>query len=234
MGKQKIKRFTEKDDNKNNERKKNNTFRFLFYMFFIIFIIFLGVIYFDLQKPQDERMEITKKIVEIVPQLETAVPTVQETSINFETKKISSNAPIKISFNQEMDEASVKNAFEIKPKIDGDLKIEGKDLIFNPKEDFPIGENFTVIIKKSAKNKLDKNLAMDFISAFTIVENLKVLLNLPQDTADENDRITVAFDRPVIPMKIASEIKREDFPIEIKPEIKGKFRWVGTSAVHFK
>ncbi len=68
------------------------------------------------------------------------------------------HASIEIAFSAAMDEASLKTALEITPKLDGTMEWPRRDqMIFRPREPLPMGTQYTVVVTGYARslNRLD-------------------------------------------------------------------------------
>ena len=89
-------------------------------------------------------------------------PKVQGYSLKNGVRKISYNAPIKITFTQPMEKSSVEKAFHIKPEVQGGFQWEKNSLLFVPKEALKIGAGFHVSLDKTAKSMLLKPLDYEY------------------------------------------------------------------------
>ncbi len=163
-------------------------------------------------------------------------PTVQGYLMKGGTRNISVNAPLKITFNQLMNNASVEKAFRIEPETKGTFSWQGNSLIFKPAEQLKIGDTYKITVGKEAVSFLQKPLAGDYSEFYKIVAPPKVVLMTPNDgskaiTADS--KINIMFDRPLTGLTTL-DAGRENFPnIKIEPYVQGRFKWLGTSAIQF-
>jgi uncharacterized protein YfaS (alpha-2-macroglobulin family) len=163
-------------------------------------------------------------------------PTVKGYVMKGGTREISVNAPLKITFNQLMNNASVEKAFAIEPAIKGDITWQGNSLVFKPLDQFKIGDTYKISIGKGAVSLFQKPLEGEYSEFYKIVAPPKVILMTPNDastgiTADT--KINIMFDRPMTGLTTL-EAGRENFPdIKIEPAVKGRFKWLGTSAIQF-
>ncbi|MCT4591972.1 MAG: MG2 domain-containing protein [Candidatus Gracilibacteria bacterium] len=174
---------------------------------------------------------------------------VNETNIE---KNISFNAPFRVRFSAKMDKESTENAFNIEPKMAGDFVWENENtvLVFRPKNKLEIGNKYTITIDTGAKNTFKKNIKNRFSETFFVIGSPEVIFLTPVSVSDwakikgekkpddsepamiqKGQQITVSFSRP---MRSVGD-NNFDFSkyFTTKPEIKGEFRWLGTSAFEF-
>jgi alpha-2-macroglobulin len=65
-------------------------------------------------------------------------------------------------------------------------------------------------------------------------EFLLVERYFPEGTIPMASHLSVTFNSPMIELSTFEEMEKQSFPIEISPEIEGKFRWVGTKTLFFE
>lgn len=163
-------------------------------------------------------------------------PEVQGYSLRNNVRKISYNAPIKIVFSQMMDQGSVERAFSIDPKIEGTFAWQNNSLLFTPKEQFKIGDTFAVSVDSSARSLLQKSLPGDYRENFQIVAAPGVSLFSPAPDSSNvpvDAKLTVHFDRPMIPLTSLDQASEKAINIKVEPSIAGKAKWLGTSTMSF-
>ena len=163
-------------------------------------------------------------------------PTVEGYTLRENVRKISYNAPIKVVFTQPMDKASVEGAFHIEPLVKGKFEWNNNTLMFYPESNFEIGKTYAVTVEKKAKSFLQKSLTTDYEEMFNIVAAPKVALFSPAPNSEAvtpNAKITVLFDRPMIALTTLDQGVAKAPDIRISPDVKGKFKWLGTSSVQF-
>lgn len=161
------------------------------------------------------------------------VPLIKASNAELYRNQISSNAPLTITFNQLMNRGSVEASFKIEPAISGDFSWLVNRLTFKPQERFTVGETYTVTVAKDAKNLLGKSLAEDYVLHFLVVDPPKVALAVPNNETITYTKVTVMFDRPLIEFTTLDESNKKDFPLQLTPELDGKFKWIGTSAFQY-
>ncbi len=163
-------------------------------------------------------------------------PAVQGYVLKGAAREISYNAPIKVSFSQMMDQGSVEKAFKIEPEIEGAFSWQGNALIFTPKEQFQIGDEYEVAIDEGARSLLQKHMESVYLENYTIVKTPEVTLFTPVDgsTGIPTDaKITAMFDRPIVEFTTLEAASDRFTEFNIQPDVSGRFKWLGTSAVQF-
>ncbi len=163
-------------------------------------------------------------------------PQVQGYILKEANREVSFNAPIKVPFSQPMDHGSVEKAFQIDPDIEGEFSWEGNTLLFTPKEQFEIDDSFKVTVGKTARSLLQKPLKTEYIENFVIVKAPEIVLFTPEAGSDEiptDAKITMMFDRPIVPFTTLENASTMFPEFEIEPQVNGRFKWLGTSAVQF-
>ncbi len=163
-------------------------------------------------------------------------PEVQGYSLKDTVRNISYNAPIKVVFSQPMDHSSVEQAFKIDPNIEGTFSWENNSLLFMPKEPFKLGDSFKVSVNQSARSIFQKQLPGDYEENFVIVAAPQVTLFSPAPDSEDvpvDAKLTVHFDRPMIPLTSLDQANEKAININVDPPIQGKAKWLGTSSMSF-
>lgn len=197
--------------------------------FMVIFLLFLGLIFV---------------VYKFIPQ-----PSIEGADLADNTYKVSFNAPITVHFHQKMNKKSVENSFQVYPNLDGEIKwASGNILEYYPSLPMIIGDKYRVIIRESARNIYGKSFGIDYTLPFEVTGqpfvqfvspyfNTKPQLKLqlqPQPEIipiiDQNQEITVMFDRP---MQLEKIIEEEKDLLIIDPFVEGDYEIIGTSAFRF-
>ena len=164
-------------------------------------------------------------------------PTVRGYVLKGASRNISVNAPLKITFDQLMDNASVEKAFRVKPETAGKLEWQGNSMYFRPDQPLKIGETYQVTIGTEATSLLRKPLPTEYSEYYKVVAAPRVVLLTPNDGSTEipaDAQINIMFDRPMTGLTTL-EGGRERFPeIRIEPAVRGQFKWLGTSTLQFR
>ena len=181
----------------------------------------------------------------------TAVPTIDpatvETDIDWEPQPILfSPAPgeetllsgaITIRFDQPMDEASVEDAFEIEPLVDGAFSWPRPDLvIFTPDNQLEREQQYQVRLSDSAKGANGKQMRESVKFEVQTVGTLEVSSIIPADGTTDvptDGAITILFNRPVVALVATQDQASLPVPIQIEPPIAGKGEWISTSIFRY-
>jgi len=157
-------------------------------------------------------------------------------------EKISQSAIIRISVPTELAISDVKNKVSFNPEISGDW-VEGKSSVFSfaiaadssttqvfyfkPKTQLALNKYYEASLNLGN----DKEIKADFLA----VEDPKVLAVFPDDKleASENSKITIVFNRPMVPSSEIGQIKN-NLPIEISPRTDGNFRWISNTTLQLE
>jgi len=145
-------------------------------------------------------------------------------------EKISQSATIAINIpsGEIMSKEEAQEKVEFFPKIKGtwiDIA-EEKMIAFRPEEKLKLNRYYTVTLETP-----EGIIGGDFLA----VEDPEVLKVFPKENSEANEEssITVMFNRPMTPITTLDVLEDFDIPIEIKPDTKGKFKWIGTSTLQF-
>ncbi|MGL5830725.1 MAG: Ig-like domain-containing protein [Candidatus Altimarinota bacterium] len=165
------------------------------------------------------------------------VPSVQGYLLKGAEKEFSVNAPIKVTFDQFMDQKSVEGAFKIEPALEGKFEWQGNTLNFLPARELQVGERFEVSVSREAKSLIQKNLGGEYRENFVVVESPEVAFFTPNNGSTEiglDSKITMMFDRPMVQFTTIEEAAKQFPEFKIEPAVSGEFKWLGSTAVQFK
>jgi len=146
------------------------------------------------------------------------------------------DAPVLITFDQPMNPTTTGAAFSIEPKVAGEVKVQGDELSFLPGEQLKRDAQYQVTVTATASSQAGLPLQQPVSFKFTTVGFLEVTGTQPTDGADNtavDDTITVAFNRPVVPLTGAGDQANLPQPLIITPTIPGKGEWINTSIYRF-
>jgi len=123
-------------------------------------------------------------------------------------------------------EASEKISFD--PALSGDWS-EGKGaeyLVFQPKQKLDLGKYYSVTLATQ-----DIKIQKDFLAD----EDPKIVSVFPNSNSESSEysKITIIFNRPMVPLTTLDELKDKDIPVEITPPTAGKYRWITTRNLQF-
>jgi len=145
-------------------------------------------------------------------------------------------APVTIVFDQPMDPASTASAFSIEPAVPGQVKVEGNRLIFSPTERLKRGAEYRVNLAQTATSAAGQPLPYPVSFRFNTVGFLEVTGTQPARGATEvsvDTSITVAFNRPVVPLTGVAEQASLPQPLSITPTVAGTGQWINTGIYQF-
>ncbi len=131
-----------------------------------------------------------------------------------------------------MDPASTSSAFSIEPKVPGEVKVSGNALTFSPTERLERNKEYRVTLAANAASTSGLKLLRDVTFKFVTAGFLEVASTQPANGASEvsaDSAITVAFNRPVVPLVPAAEQAALPQPLVITPTVQGKGEWINTS-----
>ncbi|MCC6643911.1 Ig-like domain-containing protein, partial [Candidatus Peregrinibacteria bacterium] len=163
-------------------------------------------------------------------------PTVMGYELRNSIRKISYNAPIKITFNQLMSNSSVEENLKFEPALPGKISWQGNTLVYTPDQEFKIGDKYQVTVGVGAKSLLQKPLVSEYSEYYEIVDAPKVALITPaagQSGIATDSEINIMFDRSVSGLTTLEEAEKNIPHIRIEPSASGRWKWIGTSAIQF-
>lgn len=148
------------------------------------------------------------------------------------------DAPLLLTFNLPMNQASVENALTIEPEIAGEyIWQDARTVLFMPTNGWQRGTSYDVTISESASSTGGRASEEPFIFDFETTGALHILSVSPEDDARDvvarNQRISVTFDRPVVPVVSSSEIPDLLNPLIIEPAVEGVGEWINSSIFTF-
>jgi uncharacterized protein YfaS (alpha-2-macroglobulin family) len=146
---------------------------------------------------------------------------------------------VELVFDRPMERASVEVAFEISPRVSGDLKwIDERTVRFEPAGDLDRDAEYFVTLGPEAKAADGHGLDGAYRFRFRTVGYLEVTQVIPApDTEDvkAESSITIMFNRPVVPLTAVSDPAYADLPqpVAFDPPIAGGGEWLNTSVYVF-
>ncbi len=145
-------------------------------------------------------------------------------------------APVVVTFDQPMDPASTGSAFSIEPKVPGEVEVSGNQLTFTPMERLERSKEYRVTLAANATSTSGLRLQGDLSFKFTTAGFLGVSSTQPAHGASDvpaDSTLTVAFNRPVVPLTGVDDQAKLPQPLVITPTVTGKGEWIGTSMYRF-
>lgn len=83
---------------------------------------------------------------------------------------VATNTPIKITFDQEVDQTSAESKFSISPEVPGSFSWNENTLIFTPSSPLPFSSSYTTTINPGVKSKSGQDSTQTFSASFTTQE----------------------------------------------------------------
>lgn len=146
-------------------------------------------------------------------------------------------APVIITFDQPMDEASTSAAFSIEPKVPGEVQVKDNRLIFSPTERLKRGAEYQVMVSATASSAAGLRLPGPVSYKFSTAGFLEVASVQPADQSEGvpvDATLVLAFNRPVVPLDLnPASTAGALAPLVITPTVAGKGEWITTSIYRF-
>jgi hypothetical protein len=163
--------------------------------------------------------------------LSTFLPLVaNEPKINAEKQeKIGPKDPFEVEFSQWMNKDSVENSLKIFPEIEIDTEWKGNKLKITTKEEKKLGNHYSVLIEKGAKNKLGRELKEEKSIDYQIIDSPRVIHSYPSQIQDLNEGIFVTFTENMVDT-VPNYPKK---PIIIDPSVTGSWEWITPITLQF-
>jgi len=206
-------------------------------------------------KPQDVGQTLPKKTPTATPTpvpptpevARTPVPTDVDTPIVLgRSPRLGENLPleggVQLVFDRAMDQDAVTGAFSLQQagtsaNIKGAFTwLDDATLQFQPAQPLRRGVMYDVILTQAAADPQDNPLRDPYLFRFETFGYLKVNQVIPAPGAadlETKPKITVIFDRPVVPLTSLSEMEKLPHPLTFEPDIEGEGEWLNTSTYVF-
>ncbi len=147
-------------------------------------------------------------------------------------------APIELTFDQPMDQKSVEAAFTISPTIEGKLAwLDARTLQFVADAPLERGGMYQVAVAATARNAEGELLEAPVTFDFSAQGFLQVVEVQPAPDTTElaaDARVTVIFNRPVVPLTALEAQAALPQPLTFTPAVKGVGEWLNTSIYVFR
>jgi hypothetical protein len=144
------------------------------------------------------------------------------------------NAPVLISFDQSMDQNSVENSIRIEPESIVTFNwLDGQTLQLLPQTQWARATRYAVTISTDAKAATGDAFEESYTFQFQTAGVLSVVSVTPEDgnqlVTVAQGQISVAFDRPVVPLVSSADQADLPVPVIVDPPIDGEGQWITTS-----
>jgi len=145
---------------------------------------------------------------------------------------------IQLVFDRAMNQSAVESAFAIQPAIAGEFQWSDKrTLVFKPSQPLAREAAYDVILNQSARAADGAPLRSAYQFRFATSGYLQVgqVMPAPDSTdVETNARITVIFNRPVVPLTSLDQQAGFPQPLTLDPPASGKGQWLNTSIYVFQ
>jgi uncharacterized protein YfaS (alpha-2-macroglobulin family) len=228
-----------------NLRTKNRTNRFLSWL--VLLTLLLSACASPTPAPTPQASPTTGEPAATLPPTEPPPPTVTPMPLPAPRLLFRSpapgeeqplDAPIELTFDQPMDQASVETAFAISPTVKGAFTwTDERTVAFAPDGGLERGARYRVTVADSAKNAEGKPLEEAASFEFSTLGYLEVSQVVPAPGSDELDPdtvVTVVFDRPVVPLTAIQDQAALPQPLTFVPPVRGTGEWLNTSIYLFR
>ncbi len=148
------------------------------------------------------------------------------------------DAPLALTFDQPMDQASVEAAFSISPTVEGGFRwSDDRTVAFVPDANLARGQRYEVQVAETARNAEGERLEEAIAFDLNTVGYLKVAQVMPaagSEDLDPDTVLTVVFDRPVVPLTAINRQDELPQPLTLMPPVQGQGEWLNTSVYLFR
>ena len=153
----------------------------------------------------------------------------QFTSVyTFVPEKISKSAMVPISLPKGVSEEDAVKSISFSPTLEGEWIDDTipERVTFKPKQELLLGTYYAVHMDTGT---------MRMSGDFLVDADPRVEAVFPREgsEADEHSKITILFNRPMVPLTTLTELESEEIPVTITPETPGRFKWISTRNVQF-
>ena len=142
-----------------------------------------------------------------------------------------------LTFDQPMDASAVEAAFATEPKVEGTFDWpDARTLVFRPRKAFDRATQYRVSVDETATSAEGLPLREVVDLRFATVGYLEVTATQPADGTEEEDmdaRVTVMFNRPVVPLTSIQQQADLPQPLSFDPLVEGQGEWLNTSIYIF-
>jgi len=146
---------------------------------------------------------------------------------------------IGFSFDRPMDRPSAEGAFHLSPSVEGSFSWPDERTIrFQPRAPLARDATYSVLLDAAARGTDGIPVSAPYTFQFRTVGYLLVTQVAPAEGSEgieATSRITVAFNRPVVPLLAVSDPASSALPspLVLSPSVPGEGAWVGTSLYVF-
>lgn len=150
---------------------------------------------------------------------------------------VAGTAPLAVTFSDAMDQASAQAAFGLNPAATGNFAWKANTLLFTPDRPLSPSTSYTVTLAGQARSQAGETVASPLSASFKTAPPPSILRTLPSQGASDvptDTIVTLTFNRPMIPLMALDSQPDPGQWASISPAVKGRWVWLGTSAVGFR
>lgn len=182
-------------------------------------------------------LSISLNVTEVNSQQNTMVAPQVLAVQPFPGEEIPLDSPLTIVFNQDMNQATVEAAWSIFPTVDGVFRWDDENtLSFMPIIGWERDLSYELTIGQTAVDINGQSLSDAYQATLRTVGRLLVNSVIPAEDTDgvaTDATITVAFNRPVVPLGSTADLATLPNPLTIMPTVNGHGEWLNTSIYQF-
>lgn len=150
----------------------------------------------------------------------------------FPGEEIPLDSPLTVVFNQDMNQVTVESAWSIVPAVEGVFRWEnGHTLNFMPLLGWERDFSYELTIGQTAADANGQSLPDAYQATLRTVGRLIVNSVIPAENTEgvaTDATITVAFNRPVVPLGSTADLASLSDPLTITPSVDGQGEWLNT------
>lgn len=146
------------------------------------------------------------------------------------------DAAIEIVFSEPVDPASVEDAIEVRPRVEGKVDVQGPVVRFVPRTPFPREAWVTVRVGEKIRGTNGLPLLRPVLYRFVTQGTLQVTRHSPRNRAERvpiTSTVQLAFNRAIVPVDMTNQPTEPPSWLQIQPDVAGSVRWAGTSLLEF-
>ncbi len=152
-------------------------------------------------------------------------------------QELAPEGDIQLVFDRAMDKTTVEAAFVIQPAVAGKLEWrDSRTLLFRPEKPLARGALYDVMLKQAqAADGAPMRSAYQFRFATAGFLEVGQVMPAPDSVdVETRPRITVVFNRPVVPLTSLNQQAGFPQPLTLDPPVSGKGEWLNTSIYVFQ
>ncbi len=155
-------------------------------------------------------------------------------------QRVSASSVLQVSFPEEMDKKSVEESLTIPEDLAVEREWSGNVLLLKPKQKLASGKTYIVRVGGHAKKADGTELKRELTYTFVVAGAPMLTAQIPPPNTrgvPASARIAMVFDRPVVALSQVQGGKSAErfsgWPVTITPEVRGRWRWLGTTTAEF-